>query len=191
MVYSLVTVATNVVFSVRGRAMGETTRRNIARNISSKLNVRHESQKLEKKVERCFSSECFNVSAMFRAMIRLKSLILLSFIYSETLKHLILIEIKNREIEVLYKSCEKDGVMAVIKNLEKSVEDLLDSEELFWKQRSRADWLEGRPVDTEAGMAQVVREFFHSLFHCVLSYDIEYSSLLYRKKDLVVYSFYI
>ena len=98
MVYSLVTVATNVVFSVRGRAMGETTRRNIARNISSKLNVRHESQKLEKKVERCFSSECFNVSAMFRAMFRLKALILLSFIYSETLKHLILIEIKNREI---------------------------------------------------------------------------------------------
>ncbi|TXG61366.1 hypothetical protein EZV62_012729 [Acer yangbiense] len=52
------------------------------------------------------------------------------------------IEVKNREIECLYKNSEKDGVMTVIRELEKSVEELLDSEEIFWKQRSRVEWLE-------------------------------------------------
>ncbi|TXG53848.1 hypothetical protein EZV62_019104 [Acer yangbiense] len=103
------------------------------------------------------------------------------------------ITVKNREIENLYKSCEKDGVMAVIKELEKTVEELLDCEELFWKQRSRADWLEvgdrnskffharasarkkkksthmlynneGRIEDTNEGMARVIQDYFHSLF---------------------------
>ncbi|TXG66528.1 hypothetical protein EZV62_007803 [Acer yangbiense] len=100
---------------------------------------------------------------------------------------------KNRELEHLYGFCEADGVMTEIKELEKSVEDLMDSEELYWKQRSRAEWLEagdrnskffharatarhkknsihrlqnreGRLEDSEAGMARVIQEFFQSLF---------------------------
>ena len=84
-------------------------------------------------------------------------------------------------------------MMTKIKELEKSVEDLMDCEELFWKQRSRAEWLEagdqnskffharasarqkknsihrlqnkeGRLEESEAGMARVIQEFFHSLF---------------------------
>ncbi|KAK0571313.1 hypothetical protein LWI29_013999 [Acer saccharum] len=103
------------------------------------------------------------------------------------------ISVKSREIENLHRSCETEGVMTEIKVLEKSVEDLLDSEELFWKQRSRAEWLEvgdrnlkffharasarkkknsilrlqnreGRLEETEEGMARVLQEFFHSLF---------------------------
>ncbi|KAK0584046.1 hypothetical protein LWI29_006910 [Acer saccharum] len=103
------------------------------------------------------------------------------------------ISIKNREIENLYRYCENEGVMTEIQVLEKSVEDLLDSEELFWKQHARADWLEardrnskffhakasarqkknsilrlqnseGRMEETEEGMARVLQEFFHSLF---------------------------
>ncbi|TXG50966.1 hypothetical protein EZV62_023490 [Acer yangbiense] len=103
------------------------------------------------------------------------------------------IAVKNREIENLYKSCEKDGVMTVIKDLEKSVEEILDCEELFWKQRFKAEWLEardrnskffharasarkkknsihmlynneGRIEDTNEGMAIVIQEYFHSIF---------------------------
>ncbi|KAK3205161.1 hypothetical protein Dsin_019207 [Dipteronia sinensis] len=48
---------------------------------------------------------------------------------------------KTREIEHLYKSCENDGEMTSIKILENSMEKLLECEEIFWKQRSRAKCL--------------------------------------------------
>ncbi|KAK2651222.1 hypothetical protein Ddye_018711 [Dipteronia dyeriana] len=47
------------------------------------------------------------------------------------------IEIKNREIEHLYKSCEEASVMESIKALEVVVEGLQESEELYWKQCSK------------------------------------------------------
>ncbi|KAK2642230.1 hypothetical protein Ddye_023993 [Dipteronia dyeriana] len=51
------------------------------------------------------------------------------------------IEITNREIEHLYKSCEEAGVKKSIKALEVVVEGLQECKELYWKQRSRVDWL--------------------------------------------------
>ncbi|TXG57822.1 hypothetical protein EZV62_015651 [Acer yangbiense] len=47
---------------------------------------------------------------------------------------------KNKEIENLYKRCREDVVIQKIKTLERSVESLLETDELYWKQRSRADW---------------------------------------------------
>ncbi|KAK3199770.1 hypothetical protein Dsin_023185 [Dipteronia sinensis] len=48
---------------------------------------------------------------------------------------------KQKRIESLYNRCGEKGVMALIKKLENEVEGLLASEEIYWKQRSRADWL--------------------------------------------------
>ncbi|TXG52987.1 hypothetical protein EZV62_022156 [Acer yangbiense] len=42
------------------------------------------------------------------------------------------IEEKNREIEFLYKRCKKDGIMQRIKSLERSVESLMENDELYW-----------------------------------------------------------
>ncbi|KAK3228272.1 hypothetical protein Dsin_008134 [Dipteronia sinensis] len=49
---------------------------------------------------------------------------------------------KNREIEHLYKKSGYPGIMNSIRVLEKEVEGLLDCNEIYWKQRSRADWLQ-------------------------------------------------
>ncbi|KAK0607926.1 hypothetical protein LWI29_022770 [Acer saccharum] len=51
------------------------------------------------------------------------------------------IEEKSREIEYLYRKCRETGVMQKIKVLERSVESLIEKEEMYWRQRSRADWL--------------------------------------------------
>ncbi|KAK2648256.1 hypothetical protein Ddye_015745 [Dipteronia dyeriana] len=103
------------------------------------------------------------------------------------------IEDKNREIERLYSKCDKRRVMLSIKNLENEAEGLNDCDELYWRQRSRAEWLqvggrnstyfhnraiarkrknyitrlvdeEGYPQETEDGLKRVVRKFFSSLF---------------------------
>ncbi|KAK3223533.1 hypothetical protein Dsin_010558 [Dipteronia sinensis] len=100
---------------------------------------------------------------------------------------------KNREIEWLYKSCDQVGVIHYIRSLEKSVEGLLECEELYWKQRSRTNWLEAgdrnskffhakatarkkknlieRLVDgngcvhtSEAGLAWVIQDYFSIMF---------------------------
>jgi hypothetical protein len=52
------------------------------------------------------------------------------------------IEVKKREIERLYRATGKPGVMENIKLLESEMEGLLEREEIFWKQRSRIDWLQ-------------------------------------------------
>ncbi|KAK3221474.1 hypothetical protein Dsin_008499, partial [Dipteronia sinensis] len=103
------------------------------------------------------------------------------------------IETKNREIDRLYKCCGKPGVMTNISQLERAVEGLLECEEIYWKQMSRADWLQagdrnskffhakataskkknsidclvdtaGRSHNTEEGMARTVKDFFGSVF---------------------------
>lgn len=68
------------------------------RNISLKFNIRKESCFSGRKVEQCFTTGCFNVLLMFRVMFRPKFFILLALLYFETLKHLILIETRNRGI---------------------------------------------------------------------------------------------
>ncbi|KAK3228025.1 hypothetical protein Dsin_007887 [Dipteronia sinensis] len=100
---------------------------------------------------------------------------------------------KNREIECLYQACEKDGVMQSITSLEKSVEELLECEEIYWKQPTRADWLDasdrnskffharattrkkknsinmlvdsgGRVHNSETGLAFVIQDYFSTIF---------------------------
>ncbi|KAK2657078.1 hypothetical protein Ddye_010130 [Dipteronia dyeriana] len=100
---------------------------------------------------------------------------------------------KNREIERLYNSCENEGVMESIKSLEAKVEGLLECEELYWKQRSRVNWLEagdrntkffhsratarkrknrvdrlfdsrGRIFESEKGLAYVIKDLFSVIF---------------------------
>ncbi|KAK2651619.1 hypothetical protein Ddye_011475 [Dipteronia dyeriana] len=63
------------------------------------------------------------------------------------------IGIKNREIEHLYRNCEKVWVIQLIQLLETEVEGLLDCEEFYWKQRSWVNWLEAGDSNTK---------FFHS-----------------------------
>ncbi|KAK3211287.1 hypothetical protein Dsin_015993 [Dipteronia sinensis] len=58
------------------------------------------------------------------------------------------IEEKNREIERLYKSCEVVGDMDSIKKQENSMDGLLECEDLYWKQRSKVDWLEAGDRNT-------------------------------------------
>ncbi|TXG58188.1 hypothetical protein EZV62_016017 [Acer yangbiense] len=48
---------------------------------------------------------------------------------------------KTREIEHLYNLCGSPGIMILIRSLEREVEGLYDCEEIYWKQRSRAEWL--------------------------------------------------
>ncbi|KAK3217957.1 hypothetical protein Dsin_011927 [Dipteronia sinensis] len=97
------------------------------------------------------------------------------------------------EIEFLYRRCDDSGVMQTIKSLKKRVEDLLERDEIYWKQRSMADWLSagdrnskffharasarkrknfisslldknGCPQDTDVGMADTIREYFSNIF---------------------------
>ncbi|KAK3200437.1 hypothetical protein Dsin_023852 [Dipteronia sinensis] len=48
---------------------------------------------------------------------------------------------KSREIERLYKQSGTHGVMQTIHGLEKEVEGLHECDEVYWRQRSRVDWL--------------------------------------------------
>ena len=63
------------------------------------------------------------------------------------------IEDKSREIDRLYNVTGKPGIMEKIKHLESVMEGLLEREEIFWKQRSRIDWLQVGDRNTK---------FFHS-----------------------------
>ncbi|KAK3198557.1 hypothetical protein Dsin_021972 [Dipteronia sinensis] len=83
--------------------------------------------------------------------------------------------------------------MQTIKSLKKMVEGLLEKDEIYWKQRSTADWLcdgdqnskffharasarkrknfissllnkNGCPQDTDEGMADTIREYFSDIF---------------------------
>ncbi|KAK3228941.1 hypothetical protein Dsin_000822 [Dipteronia sinensis] len=103
------------------------------------------------------------------------------------------IEDISREIELLYRRCGDKGVMQMIKSLEKGVEGFLEKDEIYWKQRSRADWLSagdrnskffhnrasarkrknfisflhnknGCLQETDEGMADTIREYFADLF---------------------------
>ncbi|TXG61727.1 hypothetical protein EZV62_013090 [Acer yangbiense] len=103
------------------------------------------------------------------------------------------------EIEKLYKQSGKLGNMNSIRLLEKEVEGLLECEEVYWKQRSRADWLGAsdrnskyfhakatmskkknhisclmddscRPQVSVEGMAGVVSSFFSKLFESLNPY---------------------
>ncbi|KAK2660062.1 hypothetical protein Ddye_006595 [Dipteronia dyeriana] len=57
------------------------------------------------------------------------------------------------EMERLYTSCVKDGIMQSIKSLEAEVEGLLEFEKIYWKQRSRVNLLEAGDRNTK---------YFHS-----------------------------
>ncbi|KAK2647852.1 hypothetical protein Ddye_015341 [Dipteronia dyeriana] len=103
------------------------------------------------------------------------------------------IEGKNREIERLYSLSGRPCIMSSIRVLEKSVEGLIDCDELYWRQRSRLDWLQsgdrnsrlvharatarrkknfisslidrnGRVQDSYKGLASTVRDFYYALF---------------------------
>ncbi|KAK2651388.1 hypothetical protein Ddye_011244 [Dipteronia dyeriana] len=103
------------------------------------------------------------------------------------------IEVNNREIESLSKICGDRGVMQKIKSLEKKVEGLFESDEIYWKQRSRAEWLcaddrnttffhaktsvrkkknlicilldvNDGPRDSDEGMAEVISDYFSTIF---------------------------
>ncbi|KAK0576526.1 hypothetical protein LWI29_019063 [Acer saccharum] len=59
------------------------------------------------------------------------------------------IEEKSRIIESLYRRSRENNVMRHIQSLEREVEGLIESDELYWKQRSRADWLSAGDRNTK------------------------------------------
>ncbi|KAK2641855.1 hypothetical protein Ddye_023618 [Dipteronia dyeriana] len=103
------------------------------------------------------------------------------------------IEGKNREIERLYGLSGRPSIMSSIRVLEKSVEGLIDCDELYWRQHSRLDWLQsgdrnsklfharatarrkknfisslidrnGRVQVSDEGLASTVRDFYSAMF---------------------------
>ncbi|XP_057418230.1 uncharacterized protein LOC130712412 [Lotus japonicus] len=52
------------------------------------------------------------------------------------------IKATKEELNELQERIHEEGVLATIKNLEDHLDDLLESEEIWWSQRSRAMWLQ-------------------------------------------------
>ncbi|KAL5788264.1 hypothetical protein ACOSP7_005213 [Xanthoceras sorbifolium] len=106
------------------------------------------------------------------------------------------IDRKICEINLLYDRQQTNQVLNVIKTRERELESLLSKEELYWKQRSRVDWLlagdknskffhrrasarkkknlissllDGRGVrrESEQGMSSVVFDYFSDLFKSI------------------------
>ncbi|KAL5775011.1 hypothetical protein ACOSP7_012568 [Xanthoceras sorbifolium] len=106
------------------------------------------------------------------------------------------IDIKRCEINLLYDRKQSEQVLDAIKSRERELESLLSKEELYWKQRSRVDWLlagdknskfffrratarkkknqissllDSRGVrrESEQGMSSVVLDYFSDLFRSI------------------------
>ncbi|KAL5802880.1 hypothetical protein ACOSQ4_031185 [Xanthoceras sorbifolium] len=100
------------------------------------------------------------------------------------------------EINLLYDRKQSDQVLDAIRSMERELESLLSKEELYWKQRSRVDWLlagdknskffhrratarkkknqissllDSRGVrrESEQGMSSVVLDYFSDLFRSI------------------------
>ncbi|KAL5858174.1 hypothetical protein ACOSQ3_005632 [Xanthoceras sorbifolium] len=101
-----------------------------------------------------------------------------------------------RKINLLYDRKQSDQVLNAIRSMERELESLLSKEELYWKQRSRVDWLlagdknskffhrratarkkknqissllDSRGVrrESEQGMSSVVLDYFSDLFRSI------------------------
>ncbi|KAL5794824.1 hypothetical protein ACOSP7_003418 [Xanthoceras sorbifolium] len=106
------------------------------------------------------------------------------------------IDRKKCEINLLYDRKQSDQVLDAIRSMERELESLLSKEELYWKQRSRVDWLlagdknskffhrrasarkkknqissllDSRGVrrESEQGMSSVVLDYFSDLFRSI------------------------
>ncbi|KAL5805657.1 hypothetical protein ACOSQ4_028390 [Xanthoceras sorbifolium] len=106
------------------------------------------------------------------------------------------IDRKRCEINLLYDRKQSEQVLDAIKSRERELESLLSKEELYWKQRSRVDWLlagdknskffhrrasarkkknqissllDSRGVrrESEQGMSSVVLDYFSDLFRSI------------------------
>ncbi|KAL5789913.1 hypothetical protein ACOSQ2_004801 [Xanthoceras sorbifolium] len=106
------------------------------------------------------------------------------------------IDRKRCEINLLYDRKQSDQILDAIKSRERELESLLSKEELYWKQRSRVDWLlagdknskffhrratarkkknqissllDSRGVrrESEQGMSSVVLDYFSDLFRSI------------------------
>ncbi|KAL5758878.1 hypothetical protein ACOSP7_021489 [Xanthoceras sorbifolium] len=106
------------------------------------------------------------------------------------------IDRKRCEINLLYDRKQSDQVLNAIRSMERELESLLSKEELYWKQRSRVDWLlagdknskffhrratarkkknqissllDSRGVrrESEQGMSSVVLDYFSDLFRSI------------------------
>ncbi|KAL5783938.1 hypothetical protein ACOSQ2_006330 [Xanthoceras sorbifolium] len=115
------------------------------------------------------------------------------------------IDRKRCEINLLYDRQQTNQVLNVIKTRERELESLLSKEELYWKQRSRVDWLlagdknskffhrrasarkkknlissllDGRGVrrESEQGMSSVVFDYFSDLFKSIQPYSSDFSA---------------
>ncbi|KAL5811087.1 hypothetical protein ACOSQ4_027655 [Xanthoceras sorbifolium] len=115
------------------------------------------------------------------------------------------IDRKRCEINLLYDRQQTNQVLNVIKTRERELESLLSQEELYWKQRSRVDWLlagdknskffhrrasarkkknlissllDGRGVrrESEQGMSSVVFDYFSDLFKSIQSSSSDFSA---------------
>ncbi|KAL5812867.1 hypothetical protein ACOSQ3_027817 [Xanthoceras sorbifolium] len=115
------------------------------------------------------------------------------------------IDRKRCEINLLYDRQQTNQVLNVIKTRERELESLLSQEELYWKQRSRVDWLlagdknskffhrrasarkkknlissllDGRGVrrESEQGMSSVVFDYFSDLFKSIQPSSSDFSA---------------
>ncbi|KAL5787780.1 hypothetical protein ACOSP7_004729 [Xanthoceras sorbifolium] len=115
------------------------------------------------------------------------------------------IDRKRCEINLLYDRQQTNQVLNVIKTRERELESLLSKEELYWKQRSRVDWLlagdknskffhrrasarkkknlissllDGRGVrrESEQGMSSVVFDYFSDLFKSIQPSSSDFSA---------------
>ncbi|KAL5758330.1 hypothetical protein ACOSP7_020941 [Xanthoceras sorbifolium] len=115
------------------------------------------------------------------------------------------IDRKRCEINLLYERQQSIQVLNIIKTRERELESLLSKEELYWKQRSRVDWLlagdknskffhrrasarkkknlissllDGRGVrrESEQGMSSVVLDYFSDLFKSIQPSSSDFSA---------------
>ncbi|KAL5789894.1 hypothetical protein ACOSQ2_004782 [Xanthoceras sorbifolium] len=115
------------------------------------------------------------------------------------------IDRKRCEINRLYDRKQSEQVFVAIKSRERELESLLSKEELYWKQRSRVDWLlagdknskffhrrasarkkknqissllDSRGVrrESEQGMSSVVLDYFSDLFRSIQPSSFDFSA---------------